>query len=171
MILIGVSNPAVRTNNRSLLEPGHICHSTAIVCVESDRVIYLVVDAFDDVDLSAVGPAGPVGPNCRPSRAALGHMGEVEKEQTSSVGLLRGDAYTHSPWRFCNVGVVGIDEYRVRGYIQQTIGPCSGLIHVVNVPSGGITPSKKVEVIEETLPGELIYEFVRLGERGDHQHH
>jgi hypothetical protein len=53
--------------------------------------LLLVIDAFDDIDLSLVGPVWPDGPKCWPSAADTSwHMRHVQDDKAGLVAFIAG---------------------------------------------------------------------------------
>lgn len=60
--------------------------------VQSDRVLGLGVDAFENVNLAVSWPLGAKHPKGRPCSAdATGHVGDVGNDQAACKGLVRCD--------------------------------------------------------------------------------
>ena len=57
--------------------------------MERSLVCTLEIHAFDDVNLTAVGPVGPYHPEGRPDSAGgTGHVCEIDGDKTVRVGLV-----------------------------------------------------------------------------------
>lgn len=104
------------------------------------RVLSLIVDALDDVDLTGVGPVGAGHPEGGPDAASGGwHVFEVEDDKAVGVLGLGGDAdgvaAATGGW---GCGRIGLDGDLVVGGGDEVRRLGGGLVNVVDVAVGWI---------------------------------
>ena len=108
--------------------------------VHGHRVLGLVVDALDDVDLTGVGPVGAGHPEGGPDAASgAGHVFEVEDDEAVGVLGLGGDAdgvaAAAGGW---GGGGVGLDGDLVVGGGDEVRGLSGGLVDIIDVAVGWV---------------------------------
>lgn len=114
--------------------------STPRARMHGHRVLGLIVDSLDDVDLTGVGPVGAGHPKGGPDAASGGrHVFEVEDDETMGVLGLGGDAdgvaAATGGWGRGRIGLDG--DLVVRGG-DEVRGLGGGLVDVVDVAVGWI---------------------------------
>lgn len=134
----------------------------------------LVVDAFDDVDLAVLGPVRAQHPEGGPATAdAAGHVGQVEDDQTVSVGVCAFQADGLAAGFAGGVGVVDADVDAVAaGGVDQTAAGGGVAVDVADVAIGWVgvlwmlvtlltccvdwTYREEVELVKERVRGAVV---------------
>ena len=104
------------------------------------RVLGLIVDSLDDVDLTRVGPVGASHPEGGPDAASGGrHVFEVEDDEAVGVLGLGGDADgVAAAAGGRGSGGIGLDGDLVVGGGNEVRGLSGGLVDVVDVAVGWV---------------------------------
>lgn len=139
--------------------------------VESRSIGALVIDTFDDIDLTTIGPVGSGGsPVSRPRAAALRHVANVQDFNVGAPCLLALNAHRVAAWSGGGErsGIVGTQDESVAGRVGQVEALGGSLVDIIDASVSGVGDGLVVEVAQERSTNKGIRDRVgrRVGQGG-----
>jgi len=167
-----VSRHAVRRSRSAGHRAATGWHGAPSASVEGCEIRDLIVDTFDNIDLSTVRPASSGrGPESGPGTAALGHMAQVKNRKAILVDIvgLDADRVTSCSGRRQGRRVVRPHDKRVARRIREVVGEGRGLRDVGNEPIGGVSNRLPGEPGQELRADVRVRDVVGRGKGGASQ--